>query len=101
MLSLTNTTFDLLILQLLLHATLLAFLLGLLGMHFPVNAGTENNIFADGGGIKRRAGRVALFQTEFAPCPSLGDLWVYVFLDNGCADSPGDFDFFAVVVEAV
>jgi hypothetical protein len=101
MLSLANTTFDLLILQLLLNTTLLSFLLSLLGMYFPVNAGTEDDIFADRGGIKRGTGRVALFESKFAPCPSLGDLWVYVFLDNGCADSAGDFDFFAVVVEAV
>lgn len=101
MLSLTNTTFDLLILQLLLDATLLSFLLGLLSMYFPVDAGTEDDIFANRGGIKGRTGRVALFESEFAPCPSLGDLWIYVFLDNGCADSAGDLNFLAVVVEAV
>jgi hypothetical protein len=70
-------------------------------VHFPVNAGTEDDIFADRGSIKGRTGRVTLLQSEFAPCPSLRDLWVYVFLDDGCADSAGDFDFFAVVVEAV
>lgn len=44
---------------------------------------------------------MALFEAEFAPCPSLGDLWVYVFLDDGCADSACHFDLFAVIVETV
>lgn len=101
MLSLTDTTFDLLILELLLNATLLTFLLGLLGVRFPVDAGTENDVFADRGCVERWTGRVALFQTEFAPSSSLGDLRVYVLLDNGCADTSGDFDFFAVVVEVI
>lgn len=52
MLSLTNTTFDLLIPELLLNTALLAFLLCLLGMHFPVDAGPEHDVFADRGRIE-------------------------------------------------
>lgn len=53
MLSRTDTTLDLLVLQLVLHAALLAaILLGLLGMGLPVGAGTENNVLADGGSVE-------------------------------------------------
>ena len=97
-----NTTLDLLVLELVLHAALLAtVLLGLLGLYLPVGAGAENNVLADGGGVERRAGGVALLETELGPRPALGDLRVDMFTDDVGLDAAGDLHFLVVIVEAV
>lgn len=102
MLSGTNTTLNLLVLQLILHAALLtAILLSLLGLSLPVDAGAEDNVLADGGSIECRTGRVALLETELGPRAALGDLRVDVFADHGGLDAAGNLHFLVVIVEAV
>jgi hypothetical protein len=98
----TNTTLNLLVLELILHAALLAaILLGLLSLSLPVDAGAEDNVLADGGGIERRTGRVSLLETELGPRPALGHLRVDVFANDGGLDAAGNLHFLVVIVEAV
>lgn len=102
MLSTANTTLDLLVLQLVLHAALLAtLLLSLLSVGLPVNAGTEDDVLADGGGVERGTGGVALLETELVPFAAFGDLGVDVFADNSGLNSAGDLHFLVVIVVAV
>jgi hypothetical protein len=102
MLSTANTTLDLLVLELVLHAALLgALLLGLLGICPPVNGGTENDVLADGGGVEGGTGGVALLESELFPFAAFGDLGVDVFADNGGLDSASDLHFLVVIIEAV
>lgn len=102
MLSGTNTTLNLLVLELILHAALLtAIFLGLLGLSLPVDAGAEDNVLADGGSIECRTGRVALLETELGPRAALGDLRVDVFADHRGLDAAGNLHFLVVIVEAV
>ena len=44
---------------------------------------------------------MALFEPELSPSFALGDAGVDVFFDDGGADAAGDFDAFAVIIEAV
>lgn len=102
MLSGTNTTLNLLVLELILHAALLAaLLLSLLGLSLPVGAGTENDVLTDGGGIERRTGGVALLVAELGPRSALSDLGVDILTNNGGLDAAGDLDLLVIVVEAV
>lgn len=102
MLAAANTTLDLLVLELILDATLLTTgLLSFLGLRLPVHAWSEDDVLADGGGVKRRTGSMALLETEFRPCPPLCDLRVYVLLDDSGSDPTGDLDLLAFIVEAV
>lgn len=102
MLSTANTTLDLLVLQLVLHAALLAtLLLSLLSVGLPVNAGTEDDVLADGGGVERGTDGVALLETELVPFAAFGDLGVDVFADNSGLNSAGDLHFLVVIVVAV
>ena len=97
-----NTTLDLLVLELVLHAALLAaVLLSFGGLSLPVHAGTEDDVLADGGGVERRAGGVALLESELGPGAALRDLGVDVFPHNGGLDPAGDLHLLSVVVEAV
>lgn len=102
MLATANTTLDLLVLQLILHAALLATILLRLGrLNLPVDAGPESNVLTHGGRIEGRSGRVALLQTELGPGPPLRDLRVDMFANNGCFDPAGHLHLLAFVVESV
>lgn len=102
MLSGTNTTLDLLVLELVLHAALLAaVLLGLLGLCLPVNAGAEDDVLADGGGVEGGTGGVALLVSELFPFAAFGDLGVDVFTDHCGLNPAGDLHFLVVIVETV
>lgn len=102
MLSAANTTLDLLVLELVLDAALLgASLLRLRGLSPPVRTGPEDDVLADGGGVERGTRGVALLEPELGPRPPLCDLRVDVFSHHGRLDPAGDFDFLALVVEAV
>lgn len=102
MLSGTNTTLNLLVLELVLHAALLAaLLLGLLGLRLPVDAGTEDKVLADGGGVERGTDGVALLEAKFGPGSPLGHLRVDMFTDNGGLDPAGDLHFLVIIVEPV
>lgn len=99
MLSITNPTFDLLILQLRLDTICRGLLL--LIIFFPRHTRPEYDILAHRRGIEGRPRGVVLLETELRPRAPLGDFWVNGFVDNGCADTPSGFDFFAGVVEGV
>ena len=102
MLSAANTTLDLLVLELILHAALLAaVLLRLRGLCLPVDAGSENDVLTDGGSIERGSGSVALLETELGPGPPLRNLGVHMFPHDGGLDPAGDLHLLALVVEAV
>lgn len=102
MLSTANTTLDLLVLELVLHAALLgAILLFFLGVCLPVNSGTEHDVLTHGGGIEGRSRGVALLKTELLPFAAFGDLGVDVFADDGSLNSAGDLHFLVVIVETV
>ena len=96
-----NTALDLLVFELVLHTTLLSTLLFLLSLRLPVHAGSENDILANRGRVERRTSRVALFESEFAPAPPLGDLWVDMFSHDVGFDTAGHLHFLAVIVETV
>ena len=101
MLATANTTLDLLVLELVLHATLLGVLLRLSSLGLPVCAGTEDHVLAHGGRVEGGAGRVALLEAELGPRPTLGHLWVDVLANNSRLDSAGDLHFLVLIVEAV
>jgi hypothetical protein len=101
MLSVTDTTFDLLVLQLVLHGLGVGIVGLILGVLAPVHAGAENNVLADGGGIGCRTlailgagaelGPVLAFSHERADCLSVGDE----------ANPSGSLDLLAILVVAV
>lgn len=98
----TDTTLDLLVFELVLHAALLAaLLLRLLGLSLPVDAGTEGDVLADGGGLERGTGGVALLEAELGPRSPLGYLGVDMFADDGGLDAAGDLHFLVLIVQAV
>lgn len=102
MLSTANTTLDLLVLELILHAALLGtLLLGLLSVSLPVDAGAEDDVFADGGGVEGGTGGVALLESELVPFAAFGDVRVDVFADDCGLNSAGDLHFLVVIVVAV
>lgn len=102
MLSGTDTALDLLVLELVLNAALLAaLLLGLLGLCLPVGAGTENDVLADGGGIERGTGGVALLVAELGPLAALSNLGVDILTNDSGLDAAGDLHLLVIVVEAV
>lgn len=102
MLSAANPTLDLLVLELVLHAALLAAGLILLrSLHLPVHVRPENNVLAHGGCVERGSRRVALLQTEFVPRSALCDLRVDLLANNGRFDASRDLHFLAVIVESV
>lgn len=101
-LSAANTTLDLLVLELILHAALLAaVLLRLRSLCLPVDAGSESDVLTDGGSIERGSGSVALLETELGPGPPLRNLGVDMFANDGGLDPAGDLHLLALIVEAV
>lgn len=101
MLATANTTLDLLVLELVLHAALFRVLLGFGGLSLPVRAGAEDHVLTDGGGVEGGARRVALLEAELGPRPALGHLWVDVLADYGGLDPASDLHFLVVIIEAV
>lgn len=109
----TDATLDLLVLQLLLQASrvdaaarhnaavplfdILAFLL----VPLPGDAGPEDDVLPNAGGIEARAHGMPLFETELGPLAACGDTGRDGFPDDGFADALGEFDFLAGVVEGV
>jgi hypothetical protein len=98
MLTVTNTTLDLLVLELVLHR------LGgvvdrviLLGLS-PVDARSEDDVLTDGGGIGSRAGGILCAEAELGPGLSVGDAGVYGLLVGGVADAASGLDLSAIVV---
>ena len=101
MLAVADTALDLLVLELVLHALRVRVLALVLGLLAPVRAGLEDDVLADGRGIRHRSGRVRGAQAEFRPRLALGDAGVDDLLVGDEADSPRRLDLQAILVEAV
>lgn len=117
MLPVADAALDLLILELLLQTVLVdaplhllvalaqllaaAAVLAILGVPLPGDAGPEDDVLADAGGVERRPRGVALFQPELGPPPAFGDARVDGFAHDGGADAAGRLDLFAGIVEGV
>lgn len=99
MFAVADSTFDLFILQLRFHAVLLRLLL--LAVFLPRHARSEDDVFADAGGVEARAYRVALFEAEFGPTAALGHARVDGFFDDGGTDPASGFHLLAIIIEAV
>lgn len=100
MLSVTDTTLDLLVLELLLHRLSVGVGALLLLVLAPVDAGAEDDVLANGGGVSGRALAVLPALAELAPCFAVGDTRVHGLGVCGVADSAGGLDLVAVLVVA-
>ncbi len=98
MVTLTNTTLDLRILELRLLLRLISLILT---TRFPVRDGAEDDILSHRHGICLWARSLALFLPEFVPCFALGDARVHGCLDDGLLDAPGGLVFAAVFADSV
>jgi hypothetical protein len=105
MLALTDPTLDLLVPQLFLQRLLLRLAaagLGLLGLHIlPIPRRSEQDILAHGRGIGLGSLGLSLLKAELRPLSTLGDYGVDLLLDDCGAGFARNFDFLALVVEAV
>lgn len=99
MLSVTNTTLDLLVLKLVLELILLAGLL--LGVLAPVDTGAEDDVLADRGGVVGRAFAVLCAVAKLGPCLAVGDARVHRLLVGDVADTAGGLDLVAILVDAI
>lgn len=96
-----NTALDLLVLELGLHG--LGALVGalLLGILAPGDAGSEDDVLADGGGIGGRARGVLGAQAELGPRFPVCDTGVDCLGLGDVADAASRLDFLALVVVSV
>lgn len=100
MLSVTDTTLDLLVLQLVLHGLGIRIGSFVLGVLAPVDAGAEDDVLTDRGGIGGRAAGVLGALAKLGPCFPVGDTRVDGLLVCDVANATGGLDFLAVVVVA-
>ena len=98
MLSITDTTLNLLVLQLVLHGAGLGGLL--LGVLSPVGTWLEDDVLSDRGGVWCWAGLILLRLPELRPGLALGDTWVDDLFHEGCADAACSLNFLAIVVQS-
>lgn len=100
MLTVTDTTLDLLVLKLVLHG--LGGVFGgviLLGLS-PVDAWSEDDVLTDGGGVGSRARGILCAEAELGPGLSVGDAGVYGLLVGGVTDAASSLDLSVIVVVA-
>ena len=99
MLSVTDTALNLLILQLVLHASSLGLLL--LSILAPVCAWTENDILSNRGSISCRAGPILRREAKFSPLLALSNSWIYDLTDSGESYPAGSLDLFAIIIQRI
>lgn len=99
MLAVADSAFDLFILQLRLYAVRCRLLL--LVVFLPCYAWSEDDILSHGRSVGTWTGWVTLLVAELRPGATLCYLRIDGFTDNGGADTPSRFHFFAGIVEAV
>jgi hypothetical protein len=99
MFSATDSTLDLLIFELVLHASLIHLLFLCVGL--PVDAWSEGDVLAHARRIERRPSRMTLLEPEFGPSFALRHSRVHSLFHDGRLDLARGLDFLAVVVEAV
>jgi hypothetical protein len=101
MLSVTDTTLDLLVLQLVLHGLGVGVVGLVLGVLAPVGAGAEDDVLADGGGIGSRALAILGAGAELGPVLAFGHAGADCLAVGDEANSSGGLDLLAVLVVAV
>lgn len=101
MLAVTDTTLDLLVLQLVLHSLGVGIGALVLGILAPVEAGSEDDVLAHRGGIGGRARAILCAQAELAPGFSVGDTGVDCLGVGNVAHAAGGLYFLALVVDSV
>jgi hypothetical protein len=99
MLSRTDTTLDLLVLELVLELVRLADLL--LGILAPVDAGPEDDVLSNRSRVRDRALAILGRVSELGPCLAIRDAGVYGLLVGDVANATGRLDLVAVFVDAV
>jgi hypothetical protein len=100
MLTVANTTLDLLVLELVLHG--LGGSVGglvLLGLS-PVDAWSEDDVLTDRGGVGSRAWGILCAEAELGPGFSVGDAGVYGLLVGCKSDTASSLNLAAVVIVA-
>ena len=98
MLSVADTTLDLLVLQLVLHALSIGVVGLILGILAPVNAGSKDDVLADRGGIMGRTGTVFCASAKLAPCFAVGNARVHSLGVCGHANTARGLDFLTLVI---
>lgn len=98
MFAVTNTTLDLLVLELVLHSLGVGILALVLGILAPVHAGSENDVLSDGCRISGRAIAILGAGTELCPLLSFSDAGVHGLLVCDVSDSTGSLDFLVVLI---
>jgi len=98
MVSRTNTTLDLHLLERIGLLVLLGRLL-LLATGLEAHRRPEHDILTQRRGVWSRAWRLAGLDAHLGPLSALGDARVFFLFDDGAADALGALDFFAVLVD--
>lgn len=101
MLAVTDTALDLLVLELVLHGDGVGVLGLVAGVLAPVNRGLEDDVLADRGGVRRRAGAVPARLPELGPRLPLRHPWVHHLAVLDQPDPPRRLDLLPVLVVAV
>ena len=98
MLTVANTTLDLLVLELVLHG-LGGGVVGLLLLGLsPVDAWSEDDVLTDGSGVGSRACGILCAEAELGPCLSVGDAGVYGLGVGNESDSASGLNLTTVVI---
>jgi hypothetical protein len=101
MLSVTDTTFDLLVLQLVLHGLGVGVVGLILGVFAPVRAGAENDVLADRSSVGRRTLTVLGAGAKLGPVLALSHAGTDCLAVGDEANPSGGLDLLAVLVVAV
>jgi hypothetical protein len=100
-LAVADTALDLLVLELVLHGLSVGVGALLLGILAPRDAGAEDDVLADGGGVGGRARGVLCAQAELGPRFPGGDAGVDCLGLGDVADPASRLDLLALVVVSV
>lgn len=101
MLAVADTAFDLLVPELVLHGLGVRVVGLVLGLAAPVDAGAEDDVLADGGGVGDGARGVLGRVAELGPCLALGHARVDDLAAHDVADPPRCLHLLSGIVEAV
>lgn len=97
----TNSTLDLLVLQLVAHGLCVGVLALVLLVLAPVGGWSEDDVLSDGRGVVRGAGGVLCGLAKLCPCLAVGDAGVHDLTVGDEADAAGCLDFLSLVVVLV
>lgn len=98
MFAVANTTLDLLVLELVLHRLSVGVLALVLGVLAPVDAGSEDDVLTNGGGIGGRSGAVLCAEAKLGPGFSVSNSGVDRLLVCDISDTSSSLYFLSLVV---